>query len=70
MWSKLKGWKTMLLHGVSFAIVALGEVLQYLGAFDWSRIVDPATAMKVLLVINVVSIVLRAKTTGPIGSKE
>jgi len=59
----LKGYKTIIAGALMAGVPA---VLTYLGGVDWSQYVSPTMAM---MISGAVTIILRAVTTGPIGSK-
>jgi hypothetical protein len=60
----------VILNGLMIGAVLMGQLLAYLTAFDWTTIMSPQQAAWVILIVNVLNIVLRWFTTGPLGSKQ
>jgi hypothetical protein len=73
MIARLKAWwyysRTILLNAAIGALVVAGEVVQFLVGFDWTQVLPAKTAGLVVLAINVLNILLRLATKGPVGSK-
>lgn len=66
MWKKLKGWKTVLIN----ALIAVGSVIALLDGQNWALIFPPQQAGWITLGISVLNILLRYRTTTPVGAKE
>lgn len=65
----LKGWKTVL-FGVALAMSGFVlELLVFFQGFDLSALFSPRSAVVANIVIGLLVIVLRWRTTGPIGEK-
>ena len=60
VWTKLKGWKTMIVS----TVLAIIGVLQ---TADWATIVSPQHVGPTILGIAIVVAVLRAATDTPVG---
>jgi hypothetical protein len=65
-----KGYRTILLNGLMVGMVLMGQLLSYLAVFDWTAVLSPGQAAWVILAVNVLNILLRSCTTGPIGTKQ
>ena len=65
MWKRLKGWKTVIINAffVVLSFVAL------LDGQNWALIFPPAQAAWITLGIAVINILLRMRTTTPVGQK-
>jgi len=61
IWEWLKGKKRIILHTFSGMSVVLGQLLEFMGVFDWRTVMEPKTAMMMLLGVNVLSIILGFK---------
>ncbi len=65
---RLRGVRTYLLHIASAALVIALALLDYLGTFDWTSILEPKHAGYAMLIVNLLSIAFRA--TNRRGHKE
>lgn len=63
MLDMFKGWRT-LAFGLALAVAP--AALQYLGGVDWASYIGPNAAF---FVAGIVTLLLRAVTTTPIGTK-
>ena len=64
-----KGWRTVVVNGAIGVLAIAGEVVNFALGFDWKTVIPPEYAPWAILSLNVVNIVLRGVTTGPIGRK-
>lgn len=69
MWAKLKGWRTMVVNGIIVVASSLTFIAQAMGA-DLNHLLhdDPQWIATAALVIAGANLVLRWRTTGPIGN--
>jgi hypothetical protein len=70
MFGKLKGWRTVLLNGLSAVASTLLLVLGYLDTLNVSSVLTPTQALMWTIGVNVLTIVLRQVTNTPIGKKD
>ena len=63
----LAGYRTMIFNGISLALVPSMELLNYFETVDWRQYLPPEYAPWAILAISAVNIVLRWKTTTPVG---
>lgn len=67
---KLKGWRTVIFGGaITVAGVAL-DLLNALQLVDLTPLLPPQHALKIMTIIGIVTILLRAMTTGRIGQRD
>jgi hypothetical protein len=51
-------------------VIMLGEVAQFAIGFDWTSVLPQRSAALMVLGVNVANIVLRYRTTKPVGQKD
>jgi membrane-bound acyltransferase YfiQ involved in biofilm formation len=69
MFGKLKGWRTVLLNGLSAVASTLLLVLAYLDTVNLTSVLTPTQSLMWTIGVNVLTIVLRQVTNTPIGKK-
>jgi hypothetical protein len=69
MFGKLKGWRTVLLNGLSAVASTLLLVLGYLDTVNLTSVLTPTQALMWTIGVNVLTIILRQVTNTPIGKK-
>lgn len=62
--------RTIFLNALCALAMAAGELLQFAVGFDWSTVVSARTASMIVLGVNAANIVLRYRTTAPVGQKD
>ncbi|NWG23007.1 MAG: hypothetical protein HXY30_01080 [Pseudorhodoplanes sp.] len=65
----LKGWKTVIFGSALTLAGAALDMLDSLKAVDITPLLPPASALKIIAAIGVVTILLRLATTGRVGQK-
>lgn len=66
----LKGWKTVIFGGALTAAATALDLLDQLRAIDIAPLLPPASAVKIIAAIGIVTILLRLATTGRVGRKD
>ena len=69
-WTRLRGWRTILLNLILAVGFTVAEMLDYLAIVDWRDFIDPKWAPWVVVSINLLSIALRQDTSTPSGFTE
>lgn len=69
MFPWFKGWRTIILNGLSAVLIGGGELIGYLAGFSWGSVFSTETAMWLTLGLNIANIALRTMTTTPVGEK-
>jgi hypothetical protein len=74
MIDRIKGWwlysRTIFLNVASILLLVLNEITSYLVGADWASVIhNPKLLFFVTVGINVLNVVLRVVTTGPIGHR-
>lgn len=67
---KLKGWRTVIFGGAITVAGASLDILNALQLVDIAPLLPPEHALKIIAIIGVVTVVLRAVTTGRIGQRD
>ena len=67
---KLKGWRTVIFGGAITVAEAALDVLNALQLVDITPLLPPEHALKIIAIIGIVTVVLRAVTTGRIGQRD
>lgn len=67
---KLKGWRTVLFGGAITVAGAALDILNALQLVDVTPLLPPEHALRIIAIIGVVTVVLRAVTTGRIGQRD
>lgn len=63
--------RTIFLNVLAVLAMVAGEITAFLTTFDWASVVtNPRAVGYILLAVNVLNIVLRLDTHGPVGGKE
>lgn len=66
----LKGWRTVIFGSVVAVAGVMLDILSALQLVDITPLLPPQHALKIMTVIGVITVVLRALTTGRIGQKD
>jgi len=67
--ARLKGWRTILFNLLSIVVMAMGVVLQYIGELGLTTREQAVCTILLLVFVNIGNMVLRVKTTTPVGRK-
>jgi hypothetical protein len=71
---QLKGWRTLFFGyvgtlGLGGVLPYIAEASAYLNGLDWRQYVPEHYAPIIIIVIGIVNVILRKKTTTPVGQK-
>ncbi len=66
----MKGYRTQIFNVLNAVSSASLLILAYLQTVDLSSILSPKEALMWIVGINVVNIILRQLTTGPVGNRD
>lgn len=74
MWETVKSWwnysRTIFINVLAALSLALADIIGFLIGLDWNIVLSPRTAFYTAMAFNVVNIMLRYITTGPVGGKD
>ncbi|WP_349360087.1 hypothetical protein [Stappia sp.] len=63
----MRGWRTLTLNALAAGAALALEVSRFLVGVDWAAHLPPATALWMLVLVNVANIALRHVTDRPAG---
>ena len=63
----MRGWRTLVVNGLTAAGIVSLEALRFLGEVDWASALGPHRALWIVVLVNLANIVLRHVTREPAG---